>query len=159
MPLYQYKCASATCNHNFEKLVGMGERDKQECPLCSKRAVRDGFSGFTVNTPLDLKTKSPHTKKEIDRVVGEDAAKKWKAFEDRTAAKIAKAEETEGSRVITVKVNPGEKFNPEAMIGDSDRIRKSKMYSEAVTDHKNEQRASGKDPNNWDKTGFNKVSI
>jgi len=140
-------------------MVAMNERDDQGCPLCSGKAVRNGFSGFSVNTPLDLKTKSPHTKKEIDRVVGEDADKKWQAFEKKTAEKIAKAEETEGAKIVTVAVKPGEKFNPEAMLGDANRRKRSEIYSEAVTGHQDSQRALGRDPKAWDKTGFREVKI
>lgn len=153
MPLYQYKCSDTGCNHLFEKLVKMSDRDEQNCTRCEKKATRDGFQGFTVNTPLDTTTKKAHTTKEIDRVIGASAAKKWESFEKKTQAKL------EGANVVQVAVKPGEKFNPEALIGDAKRRKRSEIYAEAVSDHKELAVANGQDPNHWDKSGFKKVDI
>lgn len=153
MPLYQYKCKEENCKHSFERLVMMSARDAQDCPRCHKRAVRDGFQGFSVTTPFDLSTKDPYTDKEIDKVVGEDANKKWEAFEKKTRKKL------EGANVVTLDIKPGEKFNSEALIGDASRREKSRMYADAVTEHKKQVIAEGKDPNAWDKTGFKKLNV
>jgi putative FmdB family regulatory protein len=153
MPVYKYKCTDSECKSTFELLVNMDQRDSQKCTFCQKDAVRDGFEGFSVNTPLDLKNKSAHTKKEIDKVVGADASKKWEAFEKKTAKKL------EGANIIEVDVKPGEKFNSEALLGSKERQEKVKMHAEVMQKDKSAMLAAGKNPNDWDKTGYKQVNL
>lgn len=154
MPLFRYTCSdSENCKFSYEKLANQAVKDKQECPKCGSAAVREGSRGFSVNTPLDTTKKDPYTAKEIDRVIGGDAESKWSSFEKKKQDKLSKG------NVVELDIKPGEKFNPESYLGDENRKKRSEIYSEAVSNSKEEIRSKGGDPNSWDKTGFSKVDI
>jgi len=38
MPLHDYQCGA--CNHQFEKLVGMGNPEPRKCPECGKLKLK-----------------------------------------------------------------------------------------------------------------------
>lgn len=76
MPLYEYKCEH--CNMRFEKYFSkIHEKKEEKCLSCGKMAGRlmSSFS-FKFN-------ESKKIPKEIDKVVGSDAEKRWMLYEER----------------------------------------------------------------------------
>lgn len=153
MPTYTYKCSNENCGVKTERLVQLINKDKQQCLMCGKPAVRQEINAFAVSTPLDTTKKDAYTRPEIDRIVGESADKKWNEFHTKLAKKI------EGQTLVDVVVNPGEKFNSEALIGDRTRKDLALKAAKAVQDERQSVLAQGKNPDSWDKTGFKRVSL
>lgn len=153
MPTYIYKCENTQCGVKTERLVRLIERDTQSCLFCGKNVVREEINTFSVNTPLDTSKKDAYTSSEIDKVVGADANQKWTAFNDKLAKKI------EGQTLIDIGVKPGEKFNSEAVLGDKSRRDMATKASEALKTSRETVKASGKNPDAWDKSGFKKINI
>lgn len=153
MPSYTYKCSNESCGVKTERLVQLLNRDNQKCLMCGKPATRQEVNTFAVNTPLDTTKKDAYTKPEIDRIVGESANTKWNEFHEKLAKKI------EGQTLVDVVVKPGEKFNSEALIGDKSRQELSLKAAASVQAERQTAISQGKNPDSWDKTGFNRVSI
>jgi len=143
MPVYNYKCTE--CKLVSEKLVRVADKDAQICPRCGSKAQRMGAETFAVHTPLDTTKKDAYTESEIDKVVGSSANKKWEALTKKKEKKLA------GENVVDLGIKPGQKFNPETLLGDQDRKTRAKIYSEAV--------AQKADKDSWDKKGFSKLSV
>jgi putative FmdB family regulatory protein len=151
MPVYRFTCNE--CKYEFESLVPVAQRDVQNCPTCGRESYREGFEGFTTSVPMDLQRTDPYTEKEIDKVIGADASSKHQALSDKLHKKM------EGQQIIEIPVKPGEKFNPETIIGSSERKALGKDYEGALKGHKQESHSKGTNPNSWDKSGFRQVNI
>jgi len=133
MPLYRYICDS--CKYEFEKLVKADCRDDQECVECGKVAVRDISTGFSVSTQIDTQRQAVVTAKEIDKVVGSDAEEKWQVHHDRTENR------RKGMKEVDLGVKG--KFNPLALMGDSNQKKLAEHYSEGLKAHREERAEKG----------------
>lgn len=153
MPVYTYQCD--TCGVVFDKLAQIAKRDDQECRSCGGPTKRQSSTGFSVKTPLDTSKKDAHTTKEIDRVVGASADQKWSEYEKKKEAKLAEVARRPDLKIVDMGIKPGEKFNPEALLGNAESKRSAEAYVEALEDKK----ARTKGTETWDKKGFTKVSI
>ena len=90
MPLYIYQCN--TCGLRFERRVGMSERTKQSCD-CGQPAIQvlPEEVGFTFNQPtqgiLPQNTGISGIDTSYDRVIAQDAAKRWEIHNQREGIK------------------------------------------------------------------------
>jgi putative FmdB family regulatory protein len=92
MPLYQYQC---TCGAQFRKRVSLAKKElPQVCGLCGSDVMRDSYSApsfsakaETQTIPTPTNTGMTSLDMEVDRVIAQDSAEKWKLINRRQRAK------------------------------------------------------------------------
>lgn len=144
MPTYTYRCKS--CLTVVERLVVMASRDNQNCLKCGEHLDRKGATAVSVDTPLDTSRKDAYSPKEIDQVIGSSADQKWLTFHKKREEKLR------GAKLIDLPIKPGQTFNPENYLGNSERKRITSAYSQEV-------QKQGASIRNWDKKGFRKIDV
>lgn len=125
MPVYRYRCVN--CRHEFKKLVtNKSLAAQQACVTCGSKAKRLEAQGAVVQTNttegVPLSSKS-----EIDKAIGEDAAKRWTELEERRAERMSKYDPA-AERVVST----GGTFDALSAIGDKKRKEAAELYSSAV---------------------------
>lgn len=139
MPLYVYKCGA--CGFEFEQIVPLDKRDDdRNCPECESidvtRKIANLF-GFTVG--LDPKKDTIHTNKEIDKVVGEAANKRWERIEKGREARWQGKEST----IVQVPKDKNGVYKPMQVVGDSKEQGLRKEFSDALKEHRDERKKKG----------------
>ena len=72
MPTYDFRCKNAECNHAFEKMLKLSEREEypqnDNCPKCNSEIEQyvAGTCGFTTSESLGRK-KAPDSFRELMR--------------------------------------------------------------------------------------------
>jgi putative FmdB family regulatory protein len=138
MPLYVFKCV---CGREYEELCSVGEQVKA-CPDCGQTAKREVATPFGISTKIDSRTETVVSPKEIDKVVGEAAAKRWEGY-DRRWDRIYKKrrEERRAGRPVsevTIKPDSNGKVSPFEHLGNKreQEFRRDygKQYKKQITD-------------------------
>jgi len=76
MPLLEFECKNENCPTKiFEKLVNDRNTKSTSCPNCGSRCYRVVASLFGIGTQNQYQN--------IDRIVGQDAERKWKLYYER----------------------------------------------------------------------------
>lgn len=147
MPLYRYICTE--CNLEFEELKKYEQRDdKTKCPDCgsveSKRVIPVSFG---IKTILNPKKDTIYTPKEIDKVVGADADKKWQAYDERWKKRYEeqRAKRWQGNTPETINMPKDKdgKYSPIMHLGTQEDRQLRKDYSEALKEHRKEREKKG----------------
>lgn len=146
MPLYTYKCSS--CGHEFEDLVKSEKRDEsQVCKKCDGSAVRKAATSFAISSRLDPKKDTIATDKEIDKVVGAAAEKKWQGYNERWKGNYEARQRRrwKGKELAVVKMPKDSDgfYRPLMHLGDKKQRTLRKEYSEALQEHRKERRKKG----------------
>jgi putative FmdB family regulatory protein len=123
MPVFSYKCT--VCGHSFEKLVGQKDKDSVLC-RCGSPTAREGIELFATKSTINPKDKVVYSGKEADLVIGADSAKRWTGHEERFR------ERTKDMVEIDTGIKPGEKFNPETILGPKSSRDNGAVYEKAV---------------------------
>jgi putative FmdB family regulatory protein len=110
MPIYQFQCE---CGIRFEASAAMKDHAKPKpCPDCTKLAPRhlpEGINGvfnLTTSGVGPQNTGVTELDANLDRVVGEDAKKGWKAIEERDKVKRATLHSNPGATNYDLSKNP-----------------------------------------------------
>jgi len=146
MPLYVYRCTA--CNHEFDELVSYEKRDKfQTCKLCGKESERKVAAPFGIKTTLNARTDTIYSPKEIDKVVGADADKKWEGYNEKWRAKYeARQKARWGDRKpepVNIPKDSDGKFSPIMNLGDKKERKLRKEFSGALQEHRAERQKKG----------------
>jgi len=146
MPLYVYKCAD--CHLEFEELVGINKRkDPQPCKMCGKDSKREEVTNFAVNTTLNPKKDTIYSPKEIDKVVGAAAEKKWMGYDERWKKRYKDKQEKrwhgKKPELINIPKDPDGKYSPLMHLGDVKEKNTRKEFSEALQEHRKEREKKG----------------
>lgn len=147
MPLFVYFCD--TCELKFEKLRKKEDNEKPDiCPICGKLSDRT-FQGNTVSigTKLDPKKDTVYSNKEIDKVVGAAAEKKWEGYNEKWKKTYDKRRELRHKGREVKEINlPKEKdgsYRPLLHLGDKKQREGRKEFSEAFQEHSSELKRKG----------------
>lgn len=81
MPLFEFKCEK--CELKFEKVINLNFKGDMPCPSCASNSSRQLISK-DVSGVVKEGTAIP---KDIDRIVGRDADKKWEEIEEKKSIK------------------------------------------------------------------------
>ncbi len=146
MPLYTYKCTA--CGHEFDELVKYDDRDtKQACKLCGEKSERNVASRFAVSTKLDPKKDTIYTPKEIDKVVGADAEKKWTGYDERWRKKYSDRQKArwrgKEPEIINLPKDADGKTSPIMHLGGKQERSVRKEFSESLKEHRAERKKKG----------------
>jgi putative FmdB family regulatory protein len=113
-PSYQYQCE---CGIRFEATVSMANHAKPyPCPECKKAAPRHMPEGVNGVFHMDTDGVGPQNTgvseldANLDRVVGEDAAKGWKAIEVRDQIKAETLRANPGATTYDLSKNPDDSY-------------------------------------------------
>lgn len=163
MPLYKFVCKE--CSLKFESITSFEKSDDVKCPSCkaeSERLFPDRVS--VVTSALDPKRDTVYSPKEIDKVVGSDADKKWEAVENRKAKRVAQQTQEfgfdkkyheaykkrrdarrsqEGLVEVELPRDPDGKITPMKHLGSKEEREIRDTFCKAIADYKEEQRAKG----------------
>jgi len=153
MPLYQYNCPE--CGFEFEKFCSVKDRDSQDCSQCGTLAVKQLANSFAVASKVDVDRGGVHSAKEIDKVVGEQAEKRWAEIDQSRKDRWKDSGLDEGKTKVVVE--KGVNFNPIAMIGASDKQDLGNKYSEGLQAHRAERRAKGQEQFTTDTKSLRKI--
>jgi len=146
MPLYTYKCKS--CSHEFDELIIYEKRNSvQKCKLCESDAERKVATSFGISTSLDPKRDTIYSPKEIDKVVGEEANKKWTGYNERWRKQYAKRQKQrwgdQTPKFIDLPKDTDGKSRPLMEIGDNKHKALKKEFSEALQEHRDRRKEKG----------------
>lgn len=147
MPMYTYKCAE--CGHEFDELVKYSVRDEaQVCKLCGKvTGSRKEVTRFGISTRIDPKRETVYSRKEIDKVVGSDAEKKWQGYDERWRGRYEERQKKRwGDKEpgpVTIPKDSDGKYSPIMHLGDNKQRKFRKEYSEALKEHRAERKRKG----------------
>lgn len=146
MPIYEYKCSG--CGHEFEDLVSFDKRDENKsCRICGSESTRKEASRFGISTTLDPKKDTIYSPKEIDKVVGSDADRKWQSYNDRYQKRLSERQRIrrkgQEPKVVDVPKNSDGTYSPVTVLGDKKERSLRKEYSEALQVHREERRKKG----------------
>lgn len=137
MPLYVYRCNK--CSHEFEEIVAYDRRDNEiSCPKCGALSTRLAATTFGIASkanPRDTLV-SP---KEIDKMVGADADRRWEQLEGRRG----KRRKRWVPKPLNVPRNADGSFRPMEVLGDVNTRALRKEYSEALSEHRAERKRKG----------------
>lgn len=126
MPIYTFKCTE--CNFKQEELIDKAKKDEPaECKACGKESKRLGLDSFSATHSVPG---SPMTSREIDMVVGADAAMKWKQIENDKVERRARLYAA-GARDMGPVAQAG-KFNPHALLGGAKRKELGQAWTSAA---------------------------
>lgn len=147
MPLYLYFCEN--CDLKFEKLNKLENRElPSSCPVCGKLSNRT-YSGstFGISSKLDPKKDTIYSPKEIDKVIGESAAKKWEGYNGRWKGVYDKRRSKRWAgkepQIIDIPKEGDGSYRPLLHLGDKKQRKLRKEYSEAFQEHKKELKKKG----------------
>jgi putative FmdB family regulatory protein len=143
MPLYTYKCTA--CGHEFDEIVKFDNRDiKQKCTECEADSERKVAVPFGYNSTLDPKRDTIVTNKEIDKVVGAAAEKKWEGYDERWKQKYGDRQNNrwKGKETKTVEL-PKDGASPVMVLGDKKEQAVRKEFSQALQQHRVERVKKG----------------
>jgi putative FmdB family regulatory protein len=146
MPLYTYKCQK--CGLVFEEIARFEKRDEAPpCKLCQGASVRNAAETFSVNTTLNPKTDTIYSNKEIDKVVGAAAEKKWAGYDERWKGSYSERQKKRWKgkepTVLDIPKDSDGKYSPVAHLGDSKQQAVRKEFSEALKEHRVEREKKG----------------
>lgn len=146
MPLYTYKCQK--CGFVFEEIVSFEKRDDDpKCKLCNGESVRSAAETFSVKTTLNPKTDTIYSDKEIDKVVGAAAEKKWAGYDERWKGGYAERQKKRWKgkepTVLNIPKDADGKYSPVAHLGDGKQQAVRKEFSEALKEHREERKKKG----------------
>ena len=164
MPIYKYECSG--CSLKFEEIVKFEDSGDLECPECGAPSKRQFPDSVSVKTNLDPKRDTIVTPKEIDKVVGADAEKKWEKIEERKASKEApkfgfdkevggvdyheiykaRQEKRRQGRVpeeINIPQDADGKYTPLKHLGGEKEKALRNEFSEALTEHRAKREEQG----------------
>ncbi len=146
MPIYTYTCKG--CNYIFEELSSYETRDEaQSCPLCGEAAERNAAETFGIKTTIDPKRDTVYTPKEIDKVVGSDAEKKWagydKKWENHYKQRQAVRWGDKAPAEVKIPKESDGKYAPLMHLGDKKERSLRKEFSTALKEHRAEREKKG----------------
>jgi len=146
MPLYTYVCGD--CNHEFDEIVALDKRDeKKPCKLCQGESERKVAVRFGFKSAIDPRTDTVYTPKEIDRVVGEKAEKKWEGYDKRWEKRYKFLQDRRrGGRKAEVLDIPRESdgtYRPVKYLGNEKQKALREEYSTALKEHREERKKKG----------------
>lgn len=148
MPLYEYLCSN--CDLEFEDLSLFEKKDEKNCPSCGEKAIRRPASQFGVNTSIDHKKDTIVSNKEIDKVIGQDAERKRKIYEENRKKRWG----NKVPELLNIPKDADGKYSPIQHLGDSTEREFRKGYSEMLKEHRKDRNSKGK--GQFDGTGFGK---
>jgi putative FmdB family regulatory protein len=146
MPLYEFKCKQ--CDHEFEELIPYNDRDKEVlCKLCGSVSKRNMASSFGIHTTLDPRKDTILTKKEIDKVVGKDAADKYEGYNKRWKKRYEQRQQQRWKgrkpEILNIPKDSDGKYSPIMHLGDAKTKAIRKEFSEALVEHRTERESKG----------------
>jgi putative FmdB family regulatory protein len=146
MPIYTYTCES--CGYVFEDLVSFDSKDADRaCSLCSASAKRNAAEVFGIKTSLNPQTDTIYSPKEIDKVVGEKADKKWAGYDERWSQRYKDRQTARWNgktpTEVSIPKDPDGKYTPLMHIGDTKDRTLRKEYSTALQEHRAERSKKG----------------
>lgn len=146
MPLYVYECKA--CGHVFEDLVKYLDKDNvQNCKICGEEATRQAATTFGVHTKINPRKDTVLTNKEIDKVVGADAEKKWMKFDERWHKKYeARQKKRWGDKTpepVSIPKDSDGKYSPIMHLGDKKDREARREFSVALKEHREERKKKG----------------
>jgi putative FmdB family regulatory protein len=146
MPIYEFKCVD--CGHEFEELISYKERDTERpCTRCNGDSERKAASVFGIHSEQNPKTDTIVTNKEIDKVVGKMAEKKWEGYDqrwsDRYASRQKKRWKGKTPEILNIPKDSDGKYSPIMHLGDNKEKVLRKEYSEALQEHRSERKKKG----------------
>lgn len=144
MPLYEYRCDN--CNFEFEEIFPYEKRDDVICKKCGSKADRK-ISPFGINVSIVPGRDTVYSPKEIDKVVGKDAEKRWQSYDERWKDKYKKRQEErwKGKKpeLVNIPKDSDGKYSPIMHLGDEKEKRIRKEYSEALQEHRRKRIEKG----------------
>lgn len=146
MPLYEFKCLE--CEHEFEELIPYEKRDeKRACKICGGDSERKYASTFGIHSDLNPKSDTIVTDKEIDKVVGKAAEKRWEGYDEkwrsRYEARQKKRRKGKVPEIINMPKDTDGKYSPIMHLGDDKQRALRKEYSEALQEHRAKREKKG----------------
>lgn len=147
MPLYEYRCLD--CGREFEDISSYDNRDaKRPCPSCSKEQIERKISSFGIHSAIDSRTETVYSPKEIDKVVGAAADKRWEGYhegwKDHYSDKRKKRHEGKDIKEVVIAKGSDGKVHPFEHLGDK---KEQTFRKEYVQEYKKQITDSGKDGN------------
>jgi rubredoxin len=132
----------------FEDLAPYEKRDEdRKCKLCGSLAKRNVAELFGIKTTLDPRRDTIVTPKEIDKVVGEKAEKKWEGYDERWRARYADRQKKRwGNKepgVVNIPRDNDGKFTPIMHLGDKNQKAVRKEFVSALQEHRAERKQKG----------------
>ena len=137
MPLYDYVCGS--CELKFEEVVSSEGPKEIKCPNCSEIAERQFPDSISVKTTLDSKRDTIYSPKEIDKVVGADAEKKWERIEQSRKNRIGNLKLKE----MDLPKGDDGKYSPVMHLGSPEDRKLRKDITDIMGEHIEERKAKG----------------
>lgn len=146
MPLYEFRCKS--CGHEFEEILSYNNRDGDvECKLCGGESERKKASSFGIHTTLDPKKDTIVTDKEIDKVVGDAAEKKWSGYDERWKNRYGQRQKKrwkgKNPESVNIPKDSDGKYSPVMHLGNKKQKALRKEYTEALQEHRAERKKKG----------------
>jgi len=146
MPLYVYDCQN--CGHRFEEIISIEDRNAEPpCPLCKSVSKRHLEETFGISASIDPKRDTVYSPKEIDKVVGKAADKKWAAYDERWSKRYEdRRKKRWGDQEPKVMNLPREldgTIRPAMHVGNEKQKGLRKEFSEALKAHKAERVKKG----------------
>lgn len=137
MPLYEYKCGN--CGLEFEEIVSFEKRDTIKCKKCGCNTIMK-MSVFGISTTIDIKRDTVYTPKEIDKVVGREADKKWESYDSRWSERYKKRQEKrwrgKTPEIVNIPKDSDGKYTPIMYLGTEREKKIRKEYTEALKEHR-----------------------
>lgn len=146
MPLYEFRCRS--CGHEFEEILSYNNRDNGvKCKLCGNESERKIVSSFGIHNSLDPKRDTIVSNKEIDKVVGAAAEKKWEGYDGRWKNRYEQRQQKrwKGKKpeIVNIPKDSDGKYTPVMHLGNKKQRALRKEYSEALQEHRAERKRKG----------------
>lgn len=146
MPLYEFKCKS--CGHEFEEILSYSDRDSDvECKLCGSESERKPASSFGIHNTLDPKKDTISSNKEIDKVIGAAAERKWEGYDERWRNRYEQRQQKRWNgkkpKQVDIPKDSDGKYSPVMHLGNKKQKALRKEYSEALQEHRVERKKKG----------------